>query len=129
MRLAAVVSGGLFLLFFAGCAQRPKPLYNYGSYSQDYYAYKKNMSDETALTFQKNMEEALAHPELGRSGRVPPGMYADLGYLYLRQGNNVMARRSFETEKRVYPESTRFMERLIARIDAMEQKEDDVQAP
>lgn len=108
-------------VLFSGCAQHATaPLYNYGTYSQDYYAYKKNMSDETALKLQKTMEEAIANPQAGRSGRVPPGMYANLGYLYLQQGQNAQARSSFEAEKRVYPESARFMDRLILKINMME---------
>lgn len=110
------------LLFLGGCTapQGPKPLYNYGTYSQDYYAYKKTLSEESLLKLQAAMEDAIAHADSGRAGRVPPGMYANLGYLYLKQGKPAEALQCFESEKRLYPESAHFMDRMIAKINGNE---------
>ena len=64
--------------------------------------------------------DAIANASQSRSKRVPPGMFANLGYLYLQNGQSGRARSLFENEKRLYPESAHFMDRVIAKIDAKE---------
>jgi hypothetical protein len=49
---------------------------------------------------------------------VPPGVHAHLGYMYLQQGNAMASRAEFETEKRLYPESAVFMDRLLSQMAA-----------
>ena len=46
----------------------------------------------------------------------PPGLHAHLGYLQSVAGNLDAARQHFEAEKRLFPESARFMDQLIARL-------------
>jgi len=109
------------VIILAGCAPQPaKPLYNYAGYSDSYYAYKKNMTPESTLQLEKSIEEAINGTENSRSGRVAPGMHANLGYLYLKAGKPNEAIASFTIEKTVYPESTLFMDKLITRIKASE---------
>ena len=62
----------------------------------------------------------IANKGESSSGRVPPGMYANLGYLYLKTGNTKKAKENFIQEKSIYPEATFFMNRMINRIEAME---------
>lgn len=112
------------LLFFSACATK-KPLYYYGDYSREYYNYKKNMSPESELELQKAIEEAITKADQGQAKRVAPGMYANLGYIYLKQGNSQKAKESFIKEKSIYPEATHFMDRLINKIDAAEEKKDE----
>ena len=60
-----------------------------------------------------------------RSARVAPGMYANLGYIYLKGGNTSKAIESFNKEKAIYPESAHFMDRMIKKIEVAESKTDD----
>lgn len=109
------------IALISGCAPKPpKPLYNYGNYSDSYYAYKKNMTPETTLALQNSIEKVIAETELSESRRVPPGIYAHLGYLYIKAGKPNDAIASFTKEKTIYPESTFFMDRLINKIQAAE---------
>ncbi|QOY55254.1 DUF4810 domain-containing protein [Candidatus Sulfurimonas marisnigri] len=105
-----------------GCVQQPQALYNYGDYSDSYYANKKNMSDESTLKLQQSMEQAIEKAGESISGRVPPGMYANLGYMYLKSGNPNGAISNFKKEKSVYPESARFMDRIIKKVELVEGK-------
>jgi hypothetical protein len=115
--------GGLILIFsvslLSGCVQ-PQPLYNYSDYNESYYHYKKDMSEESTLKLQKSIEEAIDKAGESRSGRVPPGMYANLGYIYLKGGNPKGAVLNFEKEKTTYPESAHFMDRIIAKVELAE---------
>jgi hypothetical protein len=115
--LLALAAAGVMA---GGCAQKSQALYNYGTYSQSYYAYKQEPSEASALALQKSIEEAIANADKGTSGRVPPGMYANLGYLYLKAGNSSEAIASFDMEKKIYPEAAHFMDRMIKKVEAAE---------
>lgn len=125
MRLAG---GGKLLLPLAalalltGCAAKPKALYNYGTYSESYYAYKQETTPEKLLAFKQAIEEAIAQAGDSISGRVPPGMYANLGYINLKQGDAKEAINDFEMEKKLYPESAHFMNRIIEKVNKAEAK-------
>lgn len=110
------------MLGISGCSNQPKPLYNYEDYSDKYYASKINVGEASNLELQKSMEQAIEHADNSRSGRVAPGMYANLGYLYLKRGKAKEAIASFKQEKGLYPESAHFMDRMIAKIEAAEEK-------
>ncbi len=105
-----------------GCSGQPEPLYNYEGYSSSYYAFKKNAGEKSALELQKAIEESISNTEDSRSGRVPPGMYANLGYLYLKSGKSNEAISSFTQEKTIYPESAHFMDRMIKKVQVAEGK-------
>jgi hypothetical protein len=90
-------------------------LYQWGSYeSQIYSAYAEPGSTppETQLAnLEKDYQLLLA-----RNANPPPGFHAYLGYLYFQTGKTDRALQSFETEKRLFPESRVYMDRLIARL-------------
>lgn len=104
----------LFLL--TACSGQPKPLYNYENYSDSYYEAKKSMSDESTLALQKSIQMTLENASESSSGRVPPGMYANLGYIYLKNAKSKEAIENFEKEKLIYPESAHFMNRMIKKV-------------
>jgi len=109
----------------SGCSTKPKPLYTYGNYSESYYAFKKDVSAGTALELQKSIEFDIKNANQSRSGRVAPGMYANLGYIYLKSGKNNKAIENFNKEKAIYPESAHFMDRMIKKIEVAEGKQND----
>jgi len=112
----------LFIAFsVVGCGG-PKPLYVYNDYNDKYYAFKKNLDSESMLELQKSIEEAIADVGDSSSGRVAPGMYANLGYIYLKQGNATKAIENFKKEKATYPEATHFMDRMIKKVEIAEGK-------
>ncbi|MCD6433456.1 MAG: DUF4810 domain-containing protein [Sulfurimonas sp.] len=115
-RYIKLLSAVAISFFIVGCGG-PKPLYVYGDYSDSYYAYKKDMSPESMLELQKVIEEAIEEVGDSRSGRVAPGMYANLGYIYLKSGKAKEAVESFNKEKSIYPESAHFMNRIIKKVE------------
>ena len=48
--------------------------------------------------------------------RVPPGVHAHLGYLYFNQGKLDLSREEFMIEKRLFPESTVFIDGILERM-------------
>ncbi len=110
------------VLFVNGCSSHNQ-LYNYGDYSESYYDLKKAPGEESTLEFQKALEEAIEKFDESRSNRVAPGMYANLGYLYLKANQRDKAIELFTKEKSVYPEAAFFMDRMIQKVRALEAKD------
>lgn len=115
----AILMLGTFV-FLTGCAPKNQALYNYGTYSASYYNYEQDLSAEKALELQKAIEETIANAHDSQSGRVPPGMYANLGYLYLKGGDSAKAIENFRQEETLYPESKRFMDSMIKKVQTAE---------
>jgi hypothetical protein len=102
-------------LLSKGCANTVKPMYDYGNYSESFYAMKLESGTETETEWLQSLERIIVKSD-EINVRVPPGVYANLGYLSLRSNNNEKAISYFELEKATYPESVMFMDRLINRI-------------
>jgi hypothetical protein len=94
----------------AGCAAQP--LYQWGNYDAMLYeSYKE--AGKTA-EFQHKLEEHVAHLEQ-RHVTVAPGLYAELGTLYMQSGDTAKARDYFTKERDAWPESRALMDSLIQR--------------
>ena len=84
--------------------------YDWGDYDPSMYAYYKNpakvgqFSDSLAAIIKAGDAQGV---------KVPPGIYAEYGYLKLQQGKNSEAVGLFEQEEQHWPESKVFMERMI----------------
>jgi hypothetical protein len=84
--------------------------YGWGSYDPSLYAYYKDPTKEAALA------EALAaiiSAADSNHALVPPGIYAEYGYLQLQEGKNLAAVELFKQEESHWPESKVFMDRMI----------------
>ncbi len=98
-------------IFLAGC-QTTKPMYEYENYSESFYSMKKEGGAETAADWKTSLEGIIAKSEV-KAVRVPPGVYANLGYIHLKANNSESAIAFFEQEKQIYPEAAKFMDNLI----------------
>lgn len=106
--LISVVCFASFMI--SGCATQ-QPMYYWGDYSDSLYCCHKDSTDENLLKHKQILENIIE--ESGkRNLRVPPGVCAELGYLYFRQNKSQEALKYFEMEERTYPESKILMQRL-----------------
>jgi hypothetical protein len=115
-------------VIFSGCAA-PQQMYHWGDYSKTLYESRKHPSEQSLAAHQQELEKIIT--ESGRRNlRIPPGVHAELGYIYFQQNRKDLAVRNFEIEKQIYPESALLMERLenAARL-AGEQKKTHNAAP
>ena len=106
----ALVALGFSMINF-GCATQQQ-MYYWGDYSDTLYDVKKDPGVES-LAKHKEMLENIVEESEKRNLRIPPGVCAELGYIYALQNNTKTAISLFEREKQIYPESTIFMDRLI----------------
>jgi hypothetical protein len=108
-------AGSLLLILLvpvllASCA--PQRMYYWGDYSTTLYRSRKDPCEENLLKHKQALENIIQKSE-EQNLRVPPGVYAELGYVYFRQNATDTAVKYFLMEEQTYPESGIFMERLV----------------
>lgn len=112
VRTGCVVAA-LLLLF--GCATQPKPLYYWGDYQPQLYAYFQG--DGQSPEQQREALEKTAAKASAKGEALPPGFHAHLGLLYLRTGQPAQARTAFLAEEAEFPESKPYMDFLIGNLN------------
>lgn len=110
---------GMVMFLMGGCAVQ-KPMYEYANYSQSYYQLKQNGDEQTSAQWKASLEEVISMSN-AEALRIPPGIHANLGYLYLKVNDADRAIDYFEAEKLLYPESTVFMDKLIKKARLMKE--------
>lgn len=121
-RVTRSTTAGLLACVVVAAAGCQSTLYDWGSYQQSVWlTYAQPNEDGADVGKQidvlaKEIRQTESRAKAGKPSRVPPGKYAHLGYLYALQGDRVSARQAFEAEKRLYPESTTFIDGLLARM-------------
>lgn len=97
-----------------GCATS-KPLYYWGNYETLVYEMYIEPGAADPATQAQKLKEDIS--EAGAEGmHVPPGLHAHLGYMYFLQGNTHDAKLEFETEKKLFPEATKFVDGFMGRL-------------
>lgn len=115
--------GFLACIFFAGCA--PQKMYYFGNYSQTLYTFEKNQNEESLIKHRQELDRVIAESEV-KNLPVPPGIYAELGYINLKTNNSREAIRLFQAESQLYPEAKHLMGRLIQSAKAKEDSESNL---
>ena len=99
----------------SACATNPG-LYQWGSYENDLYASYKEPAKTEAL---RQKLEAQINAQESANARVAPGLYAELGTLYLQKGEPQKAQTFYAKERDAWPESKVLMDAMIQNLDRM----------
>jgi hypothetical protein len=111
--VAAAMGCALLSVAVGGCGA--KTYYDWGSYEQSVQHLYSPKSEATVIQDrQKLMEEVHKTETDGK--KVPPGKYAQIGYLCYLTGDKIAAASYFGSEKKAYPESAKLMNDMIARL-------------
>ena len=100
------------LLTLLGCTSTH---YDWGRYEDSVQTVTQS-PDGFDLAAEIDALETQAEITANKDRILPPGYHAHLGYLLAVAGNLDGARRHFEAEKELFPESGRFMDRLIEKL-------------
>lgn len=115
--IAAFLKRGLVVVFCStviGCVTS-QPLYYWGNYEEIIYQmYIKPGSADPGSQVQKLKEDVDKASSEGKL--VPPGLHAHLGYMYFLQGNTHDALLEFAAEKKLFPESAKFVDGFTGRV-------------
>ncbi len=112
-----------FSFLLLGCTT-PR-MYYWGDYSKSLYSYRKTPKDETLLRHKQVLENIIEESQKANL-RIPPGVYAELGYIYFRENNGSQALKYFELEEKLYPESKIFMQRLTQAVKARQDQNEEI---
>lgn len=105
----------LFLLipvFLLASCTLHKPLYSWNKYDITSYNYIKNNDEKSTQELIKNYE-AIISKQNGTRKVIPPGIYADYGFVLLQSGKTEEGNAMLEKEISLYPESKIFIARII----------------
>jgi len=98
---------------FMGCA--PNTLYQWGDY--EHYLYNRYNKPGSVTTQEEiNAIENQLAQTYSQDRMPPPGLHAHLGYLYITDGQRDRAIEHFNVEKKLFPESSHFINGLIERM-------------
>jgi len=100
------------LALLTGCAA--PGLYQWGGYDQSLYAGYKDVTKMEALRIK--LEAHVGEMEKSNA-RVAPGLYAELGTLYLKSGASQKAIDFYTKERNAWPESRVLMTSLIQNLE------------
>lgn len=115
--------GFLIAINLAGCSA--PSIYHWGRFEEGLL--DRYVSQNHAQANEYLLETITAAEQ--KNLKVPPGAYADYGFLLFRRGDRDGARAYFEKEKRFFPESSAFMTKLIERIEQKEVESAEKQQP
>jgi len=109
LKIVLLALSGLLL---TGCASR-SGLYQWGGYDAMLYQSYKN--PEKAVEFRQGLELHIANMEASKQ-KLAPGLYAELGTLYLQEGDGAKAVAMYTKERDTWPESRGLMDTLITNV-------------
>ena len=99
-------------LVLTGCANRGS-IYQWGGYDAMLYQSYKN--PEKAVEFRQGLELHIAKMEQSQQ-KIAPGLYAELGTMYLQTGDSTKAVAMYTKERDAWPESKGLMDALINNV-------------
>jgi len=106
----------LFALTMLVSCTSQKPLYTWESYGSHSYKYLKKRDKESRSELIESCQEVINNQE-GEREMVPPGVYADYGFLLIKSGELEKGKKMLSKEMQNYPESEVFIERILKMIE------------
>ncbi len=107
---------GFVLLAVVLCAAPSKSLYSWYGYENAVYQDVKKGTPESQEKLLGEYERIIARQEAIRR-TVPPGMYAEYGFLLCRSGHREEGISYLKEEIRLYPESEKYISRIIKQLE------------
>ena len=92
-------------------------MYDWDNYSEVTYNYVMGKDKKSRAEMMTMYESIIVNGEDSISGRVPPGVYADYGYMLVEQGNEIEGVEYLKKEIELYPSSEPFLRKIIVRIE------------
>lgn len=98
-------------LFLTSCST-PNALYSWENYDDVSYIYLKNGDEKSTEQLIKTYQQ-LIKKQKGIRKTVPPGIYADYGFILLQTGKVEDGKAMLEEEITLYPESKVFIDHIL----------------
>lgn len=106
--------GALFCLLITSCAPTTN-LYSWYDYENATYQYSKKHTDQLQEMVQKQYQKMDNQKGLRKT--VPPGLYAERGFMLVNQGKKEEGIEYLKKEIALYPESSVFISKIIKMVE------------
>lgn len=93
-----------------------KTLYSWYNYEDITYQYSKKRTDELKVKVMEQYQK-LTDKQKGTRGVVPPGLYAEYGYMLYMTGKQEEGLNFLKEEIKLYPESEKYISRIIKQLE------------
>ena len=103
------------VLLLASCTSQ-KPLYTWNNYEITSYNYLKNSDEKSIQELIENYQRVIEEQK-GTRGVVPPGIYADYGFILLQISRTEEGKEMLLNEISLYPESNIFIQNILRLLD------------
>ena len=91
-------------------------LYSWYDYEDATYQYHKRSTEELQVKVLEQYKK-ITEKQRGVRGVVPPGMYAEYGYLLYKTGKKDEGLSFLKKEVELYPESDTYISRIIKQLE------------
>lgn len=103
------------VVLFASC-DAPKPLYTWGKYETTSYNYVKNSNEKSTQLLIEDYQKII-DKQKGTRGIVPPGIYADYGFVLIQANRTEEGKAMLQKEIELYPESKTFIDKIYKMLE------------
>lgn len=111
-----LICAAFFVLLLSSCVTE-KSLYSWKDYEKTSYNYYKKQTPESTQALLNTYALLIERQEQGTRKVVPPGTYAEYGFLLAQTGKKEEGITMLKKEIEVYPESKIFIERIIKMLE------------
>ena len=106
----------LFVIMTITSCTTTTTLYSWYNYEDITYQYSKRKTDELQTKVLEQYQK-LTEKQKGTRGMVPPGLYAEYGYLLYMTGKQEEGLKFLKEEIKLYPESEKYISRIIKQLE------------
>ncbi len=103
------------ILALASCSST-KNMYSWYNYEDITYKYSKKSTEELQVKLLEEYQKITLNQK-GLRAVVPPGLYAEYGFLLCKTGKNDEGLSFLKEEIKLYPESEKYVSRIIKQLE------------
>ena len=116
MRKILLLSALAFIAFSTTSCVSTNQLYSWYNYEDVVYTYNKKPSDKQLAKVIEQYRTVI-EKQHGTRATVPPGLYAEYGFLLCKTGKKEEGIRYMKQEIALYPESEIYISRIIKQLE------------
>lgn len=106
----------LISMALLGSCTTQQPLYTWANYETSSYNYLKNSNEKSTPELIETYK-LIIEKQKGSRAAVPPGIYADYGFLLLQANKIEDGKSMLLKEISLYPESKVFIDRILKKLE------------
>ncbi len=110
------IAAAVAVMALTSCTPTAKSLYSWYDYEDATYQYSKKQTDELKVKVLEQYKK-LTENQKGTRGVVPPGLYAEYGYMLYMNGKKEEGLSFLKQEIKLYPESETYISRIIKQLE------------